>query len=71
MNVQDPPMELVAPLDKNVFSQDGRKGKVLQTCVQVALLVNKDGPVVCKGYIPLKFKAFKKLFIYIMTTKGT
>lgn len=38
MNVKDPPMELVAPkeaepVDKNLFSHDGRKGKVVQTCM--------------------------------------
>eukprot|EP00105_Crassostrea_gigas_P046404 XP_019930552.1 PREDICTED: uncharacterized protein LOC105347472 isoform X1 [Crassostrea gigas] len=56
MNVQDPPMELVAPkegedVDKNLFSHHGRKGKKVQTCVWAALLLHKEGPVVCKGYI--------------------
>ena len=56
MNLQDPPMVLVAPqegdtVDKNLFSHHGRKGKVVQTCVLAALLLHKEGPVVCKGYI--------------------
>lgn len=56
MNVQDPPMEQVAPkegedVDKNLFSHHGRKGKKVQTCVWAALLLHKEGPVVCKGYI--------------------
>ncbi|XP_061165229.1 uncharacterized protein LOC133174180 isoform X2 [Saccostrea echinata] len=56
MCMQDPPMELVFPqkgetMDKNLFSHHGRKGKVVDICVWAALLLHKEGPVVCKGYI--------------------
>ncbi|XP_062601177.1 uncharacterized protein LOC134262871 [Saccostrea cucullata] len=56
MCMQDPPMELVFPqkgetMDKNLFSHHGRKGKVVDICVWAALLLHKEGPVVCKGYV--------------------
>lgn len=56
MNVHDPPMELVAPkegelIDKLLFKVYGRKGKVVHTCVWAALLLHKEGPVVCKDDI--------------------
>ncbi|XP_056012448.1 uncharacterized protein LOC125679548 isoform X2 [Ostrea edulis] len=56
MCMQDPPMELVFPqkgdtIDKALFSHHGRKGKVADTCVWAAMLLHKDGPLVCKGYV--------------------
>ena len=56
MCMQDPPMELAVPkkgatMDKNLFSFHGRKGRVVNCCVWAALLLHKDGPLVCKGYI--------------------
>ncbi|XP_062613486.1 uncharacterized protein LOC134275231 isoform X1 [Saccostrea cucullata] len=56
MCMQDPPMELVFPqkgdtMDKNLFSHHGRKGKVVDICVWAALLLHREGPVVCKGYV--------------------
>ncbi|XP_048774846.2 uncharacterized protein LOC125679575 [Ostrea edulis] len=56
MCMQDPPMELVFPkkgdtIDKALFSHHGRKGKIADTCVWAAMLLHKDGPLVCKGYV--------------------
>nr|XP_022325311.1 uncharacterized protein LOC111125624 isoform X2 [Crassostrea virginica] len=56
MCMQDPPMKLAVPkkgetMDKNLFSFHGRKGRVVNCCVWAALLLHKDGPLVCKGYV--------------------
>ncbi|XP_078326225.1 uncharacterized protein LOC111125624 isoform X2 [Crassostrea virginica] len=65
MCMQDPPMELAVPkkgdpMDKNLFSFHGRKGKMVSCCVWAALLLHKDGPLVCKGYVLPEERSKKK-----------
>nr|XP_022325312.1 uncharacterized protein LOC111125625 [Crassostrea virginica] len=65
MCMQDPPMELAVPkkgeaMDKNLFSFHGRKGRVVNCCVWAALLLHKDGPLVCKGYVLPEERSKKK-----------